>query len=63
MNFIFQDLLRTSQSDSCSKELKEALDCMLIVLKCVNDSMLQIAITGFPVSITINYIKLTNYYH
>ncbi|XP_026472684.1 guanine nucleotide exchange factor DBS-like isoform X2 [Ctenocephalides felis] len=49
---LLKDLLRTSQSDSCSKELKEALDCMLIVLKCVNDSMLQIAITGFPMDLT-----------
>ncbi|XP_046383423.1 guanine nucleotide exchange factor DBS-like [Ischnura elegans] len=28
-------------------EIREALDCMLAVLKCVNDSMHQISITGF----------------
>lgn len=33
-----------------STGLQEALDCMLVVLKCVNDSMHQIAITGVPVS-------------
>lgn len=33
-----------------SSGLQQALDCMLVVLKCVNDSMHQIAITGVPVS-------------
>ncbi|XP_055838288.1 guanine nucleotide exchange factor DBS isoform X2 [Episyrphus balteatus] len=45
---LLKDLLRFSDSGSCTKELQKALDCMLIVLKCVNDSMHQIAITGFP---------------
>lgn len=35
--------------------LQQALDCMLVVLKCVNDSMHQIAITGVPVSFTNMY--------
>ena len=48
---LLKDLLRFSDSGSCTKELQKALDCMLIVLKCVNDSMHQVAITGFPVSI------------
>uniref|UniRef100_A0A182NHA7 SH3 domain-containing protein n=1 Tax=Anopheles dirus TaxID=7168 RepID=A0A182NHA7_9DIPT len=30
----------------------KALDCMLVVLKCVNDSMHQIAITGFPADLS-----------
>ncbi|KAJ1520073.1 hypothetical protein ONE63_004298 [Megalurothrips usitatus] len=30
-----------------SEALTAALDCMLVVLKCVNDSMHQVAITGF----------------
>lgn len=47
---LLKDLLRFSDSGSCTKELQKALDCMLIVLKCVNDSMHQVAITGFPVS-------------
>lgn len=48
---LLKDLLRFSDSGSCTKELQKALDCMLIVLKCVNDSMHQVAITGFPVSV------------
>uniref|UniRef100_A0A1B0GC97 DH domain-containing protein n=1 Tax=Glossina morsitans morsitans TaxID=37546 RepID=A0A1B0GC97_GLOMM len=47
---LLKDLLRFSDSGSCTKELQKALDCMLIVLKCVNDSMHQVAITGFPMS-------------
>ncbi|KAH8372697.1 hypothetical protein KR009_003054, partial [Drosophila setifemur] len=45
---LLKDLLRFSDSGSYTKELQKALDCMLIVLKCVNDSMHQVAITGFP---------------
>lgn len=41
---------RFSDTGTCTRELQKALDCMLVVLKCVNDSMHQIAITGFPVS-------------
>nr|CAD7393644.1 unnamed protein product [Timema cristinae] len=44
---LLKDLLHNSENQKCSKEIQEALDCMLIVLKCVNDSMHQIAITGF----------------
>jgi pleckstrin homology domain-containing family G member 4 len=47
---LLRDLLRFSDTGTCTKELQKALDCMLVVLKCVNDSMHQIAITGFPVS-------------
>lgn len=43
-------IFRFSDTGTCSRELQKALDCMLVVLKCVNDSMHQIAITGFPVS-------------
>lgn len=49
---LLKDLLRFSDSGTCAKELQKALDCMLIVLKCVNDSMHQIAITGFPADLT-----------
>lgn len=45
-----QDLLRYGECGSMSTGLQQALDCMLVVLKCVNDSMHQIAITGVPVS-------------
>lgn len=45
-------LSRFSDNGTCAKELQKALDCMLIVLKCVNDSMHQIAITGFPADLT-----------
>lgn len=47
---LLENLLSSSDSGSCTKELQKALDCMLIVLRCVNDSMHQVAITGFPVS-------------
>lgn len=49
---LLKDLLRFSDSGQCARELQKALDCMLIVLKCVNDSMHQIAITGFPADLT-----------
>ncbi|XP_019765330.1 guanine nucleotide exchange factor DBS isoform X4 [Dendroctonus ponderosae] len=45
---LLSHLLRYSEGSKCCKELQQALDCMLIVLKCVNDSMHQISITGFP---------------
>ncbi|XP_014229850.1 guanine nucleotide exchange factor DBS-like isoform X2 [Trichogramma pretiosum] len=46
---LLKDLLKYSSDveQSCCAELQEALDCMLVVLKCVNDSMHQTAITGF----------------
>ncbi|XP_039148324.1 uncharacterized protein LOC6733150 isoform X3 [Drosophila simulans] len=44
---LLKDLLLFTDNDSCISELKKALDCMLVVLKCVNDSMHQISITGF----------------
>ncbi|KAJ8670670.1 hypothetical protein QAD02_001929 [Eretmocerus hayati] len=44
---LLKDLLKYSDEQSCCSELQSALDCMLVVLKCVNDSMHQTAITGF----------------
>ncbi|XP_059481184.1 guanine nucleotide exchange factor DBS-like isoform X2 [Neocloeon triangulifer] len=45
---LLKDLLRYSEDlPNSLKELQSALDCMLVVLKCVNDSMHQVAITGF----------------
>ncbi|XP_012278425.1 guanine nucleotide exchange factor DBS isoform X1 [Orussus abietinus] len=44
---LLKDLLKYSDEPSCCTELQEALECMLVVLKCVNDSMHQTAITGF----------------
>lgn len=52
---LLRDLLRFSDNGTCAKELQKALDCMLIVLKCVNDSMHQIAITGFPVNLQMPF--------
>jgi hypothetical protein len=49
---LLKDLLRYSEEGKCCKELQQALDCMLVVLKCVNDSMHQISITGFPVDLS-----------
>ncbi|XP_050314166.1 guanine nucleotide exchange factor DBS-like isoform X2 [Anthonomus grandis grandis] len=46
---LLSHLLKYSEGKlQCCKELQQALDCMLLVLKCVNDSMHQISITGFP---------------
>lgn len=50
---LLKDLLKYSDEPSCCTELQEALDCMLVVLKCVNDSMHQTAITGFGVCIFV----------
>ena len=55
---LLKDLLKYSDEPTCCTELQEALDCMLVVLKCVNDSMHQTAITGFGVSYW-NYSKLS----
>ncbi|XP_026320244.1 guanine nucleotide exchange factor DBS-like isoform X5 [Hyposmocoma kahamanoa] len=49
---LLKDLLRYGECGSMSTGLQEALDCMLVVLKCVNDSMHQIAITGVPVDLS-----------
>ncbi|XP_021695670.1 uncharacterized protein LOC5576746 isoform X2 [Aedes aegypti] len=49
---LLKDLLKFSDTGTCSRELQKALDCMLVVLKCVNDSMHQIAITGFPADLS-----------
>lgn len=60
---LLKDLLKYSDEPSCCSELQEALDCMLVVLKCVNDSMHQTAITGFGVSIFIGFISCYLSYH
>lgn len=49
---LLKDLLRYSDDGKICKELQQALDCMLVVLKLVNDSMHQIAITGFPIDLS-----------
>ncbi|XP_073957893.1 guanine nucleotide exchange factor DBS-like isoform X6 [Choristoneura fumiferana] len=49
---LLKDLLRYSECGSMTSNLQQALDCMLVVVKCVNDSMHQIAITGVPVDLT-----------
>ncbi|XP_041975646.1 guanine nucleotide exchange factor DBS-like isoform X3 [Aricia agestis] len=49
---LLKDLLRYSECGSMSTGIQEALDCMLVVLKWVNDSMHQIAITGVPVDLS-----------
>lgn len=44
-------MLRFSDHDKvCEAHLQEALDCMLEVVRYVNDSMHQVSIQGFPVS-------------
>lgn len=48
---LLKDLLRFSTEERHQHELRQALDCMLAVLKCVNDSMHQISIVNFPVEL------------
>lgn len=45
-----QELLKHCTEGRYRRELQEALDSMLKLLKSVNDSMHQIAITGYPVA-------------
>ncbi|XP_076349568.1 guanine nucleotide exchange factor DBS-like isoform X5 [Tachypleus tridentatus] len=44
---LIKDLLKYTDEKAAQGELQEALDAMLSVLKYVNDSMHQVAITGF----------------
>ncbi|XP_076323895.1 guanine nucleotide exchange factor DBS isoform X2 [Tachypleus tridentatus] len=44
---LIKDLLKYTDDETAQEELQEALDTMLDVLKYVNDSMHQVAITGF----------------
>lgn len=63
---LLKDLLKYSDEPSCCTELQEALDCMLVVLKCVNDSMHQTAITGFGVSVLLAFgivVDCVVFYH
>jgi len=46
-----QDLVKYSEGCEGYTEIVDALECMLVVLRCVNDGMHQLAITGFPVNI------------
>ena len=46
-------MLRYSSLDKGAEDLQTALDCMLTVLKYVNDSMHQVAITGYEVSLSV----------
>uniref|UniRef100_A0A1A9ZTG0 Uncharacterized protein n=1 Tax=Glossina pallidipes TaxID=7398 RepID=A0A1A9ZTG0_GLOPL len=44
-------LITYSDSGSCTKELQMVLNCMLIVLKRVNDSMRQVTINEFSMDL------------
>lgn len=66
---LLRDLMKYSQSPLDSSDdvqhedndLQSALDAMLAVVRCVNDSMHQVAITGYQVKSF--YFILLNYYH
>ncbi|XP_071514247.1 guanine nucleotide exchange factor DBS-like isoform X2 [Panulirus ornatus] len=45
---LLKDLLKCVEGSQGRRELQEAVDTMLTVLKCLNDSMHQVAIVGFP---------------
>ncbi|CAL4096394.1 unnamed protein product, partial [Meganyctiphanes norvegica] len=49
---LLKDLLKCCEGSEGRRELQEGVDTMLTVLKCLNDSMHQVAITGFPGSIS-----------
>lgn len=49
---LLKDLLKYCTDSKCAKQLQQALECMLVVLKCVNDSMHQISIKGFPLDLS-----------
>ena len=46
---VFQDLLKCGTGPNSSGNLQSALDSMLAVLRTVNDSMHQVAISGYQV--------------
>uniref|UniRef100_A0A1B0C389 DH domain-containing protein n=1 Tax=Glossina palpalis gambiensis TaxID=67801 RepID=A0A1B0C389_9MUSC len=47
-HLLLKDLLRFSDSASCTKELQKSLDGMHFVLKYANHSTHQMGVTGFP---------------
>lgn len=49
---LLKDLLRYSNEGESYRVLQQALDCMLVVLKCLNDTMHQISISGFPADLS-----------
>ena len=55
---LLKEMLKYSSLEQGAEDLRAALDCMLTVLKYVNDSMHQVAITGFQV-----IINFKDYYH
>lgn len=42
----------TKDDKTCQQQLEESLNTMLEVVRIVNNSMYQVAIVGFPVSLT-----------
>lgn len=40
----------TDHDQACATQLQDALDCMLAVVRYVNDSLHQVSIVNFPVS-------------
>ena len=53
-----QDLLKCVEGSQGRRELQEAVDTMLAVLKCLNDSMHQVAIVGFPVRLSCDTLSI-----
>ena len=49
---IFQEMLKYTKDDkTCQQQLEDALNTMLEVVRIVNNSMYEISIVGFPVSL------------
>ena len=67
---LLKDLTKYSQCpigssedvNRCDNDLHSALDAMLAVLRCVNDSMYQVAITGYQVKKKKIFVFLQTYF-
>lgn len=55
MILVFQEMLKYTKDDkTCQQQLEEALNTMLEVVRIVNNSMYEISIVGFPVSVPMS---------
>lgn len=57
--FVYQEMLKYTKDDRmCQQQLEESLNTMLEVVRIVNNSMYEVCIVGFPVSIFILVLSL-----
>lgn len=60
ISFLNQEMLKCSKNSEGTAELEEALATVLDIIKSVNDSMHQIAITGYEVIIAVAALTLSH---